>query len=152
MDAHWLLLATLCLGLFGAGQVWLVQLSSYPLWRFVGPHEFEAYHWAWWRSIWGPVLSPAVLTFAGAALMLRWPPPGAPAWAAPLGMALQALLVLGTAAWWGPLMARIQADGGGLDPGRYRLLMTTHWLRVALVTGFALLLIWMTAASGWAAA
>jgi hypothetical protein len=31
MTARWLLLATFALSLYGAGQVWLVQLSSYPL-------------------------------------------------------------------------------------------------------------------------
>jgi hypothetical protein len=36
MIARWLLLATFALSLYGTGQVWLVQLSSYPLWAHVG--------------------------------------------------------------------------------------------------------------------
>jgi hypothetical protein len=141
----WLLLATFALAAFGAGQVWLVQLSSYRLWRFVGAAEFRAYHLAWWRSIWGVVLAPAGLVFLGAVAMI-WIRPrevgSAEAW---LGLALQLALALGTAVWWGPLMARLEAEGGGLDLARYRLLMRTHWLRVAIITAYALLLSHMAA-------
>lgn len=48
-----LLMAACALSFYGVGQVWLVQLSSYPLWTYVGEREFHAYHRAWWRSIWG---------------------------------------------------------------------------------------------------
>lgn len=145
MNPHWLWLTTFALSLYGTGQVWLVQMSSYPLWRYVGEPEFHAYHDAWWRSIWGVVLAPAVLTFAGAMLMLRWPAPGAPLWATWSGAGLQVALVAGTAAWWGPLMARLEGRGGGLDLAKHRLLMRTHWLRVALVTAYSVLLASMAA-------
>lgn len=145
MASHWLLLATLVLGVYGAGQVWLVQFSSYPLWRFVGPAEFRAYHVAWWRSIWGVVLAPAGLTFLGAVLMVWLRPAQAAPGEVWLGLGLQAALALGTAVWWGPLMARLETEGGGLDRERYRLLMSTHWLRVALVTAYALVVARMMA-------
>lgn len=144
---QWLLLATFALSVYGAGQVWLVQLSGYPLWRHVGEREFHAYHLAWWRSLWGVVLGPAALVFVGALLMLRFRPAGAPAWAAWLGAGLQMALLLGTAVWWGPLMARLETPGGALDQDRYALLMNTHWLRVGIITGYSLLLGWMMSAA-----
>ena len=108
MRPQWLLLATFALSVYGTGQVWLVQLSSYPLFRFVGPHEFHAYHLAWWRSIWGVVLAPAALVVIGALMMLWWRPPGVPAWSVWLGLALQIALVLGTLlallVGWGPFI------------------------------------------------
>ena len=64
-----LLLGTCALSLYGVGQVWLVQLSSYRLWTYVGPREFRAYHAAWWRGIWGVVLAPAALVTIGAMLV-----------------------------------------------------------------------------------
>jgi hypothetical protein len=54
-ELEWLLLVTCALGLFGVGQIWLVQLSSYRLWSYVGEREFAAYHLAWWHSVWGVV-------------------------------------------------------------------------------------------------
>lgn len=144
-----LLLATAALSLYSAGQVWLVQLSSYRLWTYVGEKEFSAYHEAWWRSIWGVVLGPAALVALGAALMLWAPAPGVEKSIIWFGLVLQAALIVGTAAWWGPLMARIEGPTGALLPERYRLLMTTHWLRVALVTAYALLTVWMLTQSAW---
>jgi hypothetical protein len=78
---QWLLLGTCALSLYGMGQVWLVQLSSYRLWAYVGESEFRSYHQAWWQSIWGVILAPAVLLLIGALLMLWWRAPGVPAWA-----------------------------------------------------------------------
>jgi hypothetical protein len=148
--AQLLLLMTSALALYGIGQVWLVQMSSYRLWAFVGPREFSAYHMAWWRSIWGVVLAPAALVFLGAVLMLWWRAPGVPLWAVWLGLGLQIALAAGTAAWWGPLMARLEDASGGLLRNRYALLMETHWLRVAIVTAYGLLTLWMLARSAWA--
>src|SRR5579862_9190170 len=118
--ANWLLFTTAALSVYSVGQVWLVQLSSYPLWAFVGAGEFRAYHAAWWRSIWGVVLAPAALVTLGAVIMLLRPPLGVPSWAIWLGVALQAALVAGTAIWWGPLMARLEAPDGGMLVERYR--------------------------------
>jgi hypothetical protein len=145
--SHWLLIATCGLSLYGVGQVWLVQLSSYGLWTYVGKHEFRAYHTAWWHSIWGVVLAPAALVFLSSVMMLWLHLPTTPWWATWLGLALQIALLLGTAAWWGPLMARLEAPDGGLSLDRYHLLMTTHWLRVAIVTAYGLLILWMLARS-----
>jgi hypothetical protein len=47
-ESQWLLIGTCALSFYGVGQVWLVQLSSYPLWTYVGEREFRAYHAAWW--------------------------------------------------------------------------------------------------------
>jgi hypothetical protein len=147
MNPRWLLLSVFALGLYGTGQVWLVQLSSYPLWRYVGDAQFPAYHQAWWRGIWGVILGPAGLVFVGALLMLRWKSPDIPAWSTWLGAGLQIALAAGTAVWWGPLMARLEGPGGGPDPDRLALLLNTHWLRVGLVTAYAMLLAWMLARS-----
>jgi len=140
MNANVLLLGVLTLSLFGAGQVWLVQISSYPLWRYVGETQFPAYHRAWWRSIQVVVLGPALLTLVGALLMLRWRPPEAPLWWAWAGAGLQIAVAVGTALWWAPLMARLEGPGGGPDPQRFRLLLNSHWLRVGLITAHSALL------------
>lgn len=147
--SQWLLLATCALSLYSVGNIWPVQLSSYRLWTHVGVREFHAYHLAWWHSIWGVILGPAVLVFVGAVLMFWWRAPGVPPSAVWLGFVLQMALVLGTALWWGPLMARLEDPAGGLALERFRLLMHTHWLRVAIVTAYGALTLWMVARSAW---
>jgi hypothetical protein len=147
--SQWLLLCTCALSLYAAGQVWLVQLSSYRLWTYVGEREFHAYHTAWWHSIWGVILAPAALLTVCAVLRLWWRAPGVPAWPVWAGGILQAALLLGTALWWGPMMARIETPSGALSLERYQLLMHTHWIRVAIVSVYGLLVLWMLAQSKW---
>jgi hypothetical protein len=142
---QWLLLSTAALSFYGTGNIWLVQLSSYRLWRYVGPREFWTYHLAWWHSIWGVIFVPAGLVFVGSVLMLWLRPPGVPGWAVWLGFGLQVLLYTLTAVWWGPLMARLATREAGLLLPLYNKLMLNHWLRVAIVTAYGLLAFWMLA-------
>jgi hypothetical protein len=44
-------------------------------------------------------------------------------------------------------MARLEDASGGLDGARFRLLMNTHWLRVAIVSAYGALTLWMLAMS-----
>jgi hypothetical protein len=60
---QWLLMGATALSFYGVGQIWLVQVSSYPLWAYVGEKEFRAYHLAWWQGIWGVILAPAAPCF-----------------------------------------------------------------------------------------
>ena len=91
---------------------------------------------------------PAALLTLATALMLLSPAPGVPPWATWAGCVLQAALVVGTAVWWAPLMARLETPGGGLDPRRYKLMVATHWARVAVVSAYGVLVLWMLAQSG----
>ncbi len=79
--------------------------------------------------------------------MMWWRPLGVPSWAVWVGFALQVALLLGTSVWWGPVMARLEDASGGLDGARFRLLMNTHWLRVAIVSAYGALTLWMLAMS-----
>jgi hypothetical protein len=146
---QWLLLLAVGLGLYAVGNVWPVQVSSYPLWAYVGDREFHAYHLAWWHSIWGVILAPASLLVVVSILMLFWRPAGVPGWAVWAGFGLQVALVAGTAAWWGPLMARLSTPGGGMVRELFPLLLATHWLRVAIVTAYGALATWMLVKATW---
>ncbi len=46
-------------------------------------------------------------------------------------------------------MARLEGPNGALLLERYQLLLTSHWLRVAIITAYALLVFWMLAQSAW---
>jgi hypothetical protein len=145
--SRWLLLVNLALSFYCVGAVWLVQVTCYPLWAYVGSAEFEAYHIFWWHSIWGVILGPAGLVFLGALAMLRWRPAAVSLRMVWLGVALQVALYALTAIWWGRWMAElVQVTGPVYGPLFHRLLVT-HWLRVALITAYGLLMFRMAALS-----
>jgi len=143
---QWLLLVSLALSFTMVGEIWMTQVSCYPLWAYVGPAEYHAYHVAWWHSIWGVVFVPGGLTTLCAFALLRLRPLGVPAWMPWLGIALQALTYGLTALWWGRLMAELESVSGPVYGPMYHHLLVTHWGRVALVTAYGMLQLWIVVA------
>jgi hypothetical protein len=144
----WMPLITLFMSCYNVGTIWMTHLS-WRLWRYVGRAEFESYHHAWWFGIWGiqPVIfPPAILATLGSIAQLRWCPPRVPALAVRLGVALQVATWLLTAtlwARWQGQLKQVRLEDGTLHP-LYRRIMSTHWLRVALVTASGILQLWMS--------
>jgi hypothetical protein len=145
--AHALLLATSALAFYGLGNIWLVQFVCYRLWPSVGRNEAYGYHLAWWHSIWGVVFIPAGAVLAGSIAMLWIRPAGITRRTGWRAFSVQALAYLVTAAWFGPLMARLATLEGGLQVSLYHLMMNTHWFRLALFTAYAVMCGWMLARS-----
>lgn len=145
--AQWLLFVVAALSWYSTGLIWLVQLSCYPLWRRVGQREFYDYHVAWWHSIWGVIFVPSGLLLVGAIAMIWIRPAGVSTSLAWTGLSLQIALYALTAAWWAPLMARLATPEQGLLLDRFELLMNTHWLRVIIVTAYAMVVFIMLAKS-----
>jgi hypothetical protein len=145
----WLQIIILAASWYNVGSIWLVQVS-WRLFAHVGRAEFPAYHRAWWfglRGIQPVVFPPAIVAAIGSLAQLRWRPPGVAAPVAWLGVLLQVLTFGLTAAWWGRQQAQladVRLEDGSLNP-RYQRLLTTHWLRVALITASGVLQLWMMA-------
>jgi len=142
-------------GLYAIGNVWLVQLVCYRLWSHVGRSEAFGYHTAWWHSIWGVLFVPAALVFLGALALLWVRPSGVNGRLVWLGLTLQLIIYASTAVWWAPLMARLVTQDSGMSLRDYHLLMSTHWIRLALITAYGVasfyMLIKSAAASQWGA-
>jgi hypothetical protein len=131
--SDWVLLLTLVLGWYHVGFVWLVQTVCWPLFAYVGPNEFDAYHHAWWRGIRYVLFIPSALIFIGTILLLFWTPPGLSHWIIWIALAQYVLIYVLTAAWWGPQQAKLTRT----DTPPFGLIIKTHWVRTALVTGYA---------------
>lgn len=146
---HWLLSTVAALSWFNAGVIWLMQFSCYPLWPYVGRADFWNYHGVWWQSTWGVVFLPSAVAVAGSILLLRVAPPEVPSWSRWLGLSIQIAFQLVTAIWLCPLDRSMAISTGGLNRSAYEGLVTANWLRIILVSGYALLSYWMLARSLW---
>ena len=142
-----LLFITSALGMYAVGNIWFVHLVSYALWPYVGKQEAYAYHIAWWHSIWGVLFIPAGVVLLGSIVMLWVRPDGVSRHTGQAGFGLQLLVYFLTAAWFGPLMARLASPDAGLSLHLYHLLMATHWVRFALFTTYGILCLYMLAKS-----
>jgi hypothetical protein len=145
----WLLTCAAILGAYNAGVIWLVQISGYPLWPHVGRGEFLRFYAVWSSGAWGMLFVPLLLALAGAAVLLLVRPHGVPVWTLWLGLALQVALVLFTVRWWSPSASHITTSDGSLNLAAYARLMHSHWLRVAMVTIYAVLACWMLSCGLW---
>ena len=147
MFARWVQLVTLATSCYNVGTIWMVQVS-WRLFAHVGRREFPDYHRAWWfgwRGIQPVVFPAAIVAVLGSLAQLKWRPSRVPARAVWLNIAVQALVYALTGAWWGRWQAHLDqavAEDGSLTP-LYRRLLSTHWLRVALLSAAALLQCWM---------
>lgn len=148
-EKHWLLMGVAALSWYNAGVIWLIQFSCYPLWSYVGRNEFLKYHAVWWQSTWGVVFVPGALAVAGSILMLRLAPSSVPRWTVWTGLGIQIVLQLVTAIWVSVLDRHVVAAAGGLNLSLYERLVLANWLRIALVTAYAILSYWMLTRSFW---
>jgi hypothetical protein len=110
-------------------------------------HPYHPYQKSLSQSIWAPALFPAGLEFVGAVLMIRWRPKHVSTRAIWLGILLQIAWVVGTLVWWAPLMMSLGSVRGEFSVIQYHELLTTHWIRVGLLTTYAILIFWVAAMS-----
>lgn len=143
------LLATLAVSWYNVAVIWLMQVLIYPSWAFIPTTDFgrvQGYHFV---RLFIVVFPQAAIATLFSIALLRWRPPGVPAAALWLGVGIQVCLWLFTALLWGRWQGQIalgDAWPGRLGPantGLYRLLVMTHWIRVALITAYGILTFWM---------
>ncbi len=143
--AQWVLILTLAASFYDVGTIWMTQFG-WRLWPCVAPGDFSAYHAAWWSMI-KPVIFPvAAIAFFGSIALIWWRPDGVDSASVWINVAVQLAVYILTAAFWGRWQAQThyaRLPSGALDP-MYIRVMSTHWIRGALITANGLLVFWMT--------
>ena len=123
------------------GAIWTVQVVHYPLFGLVGDATWTAYE-AQHQSRITLVVGPAMVVELATAVWLALRPlPGLPAWALLVGAALVGLLWASTAVVQVPLHTSLSA---GFTPEVHARLVGTNWIRTALWSARAGLVLWMT--------
>jgi hypothetical protein len=136
-----ILLFALSFALYRVGDIWTFQVVLFPLWRMVRSEDFPAYQRKHFHSIFGVIFVPMGLSALGAALLWFFPPPGAPLWLLVAAVGLQAILFL-SLFYWVPLQLKIEREGN--RPELIHQLVVTHWTRVANLTLYAAVILWLS--------
>jgi hypothetical protein len=108
------------------GIIWFVQLVHYPLLRRIPRSRFVAYertHVLLTAFVVGPLI---VLETAAVSYSLWRTPPWMQQEVAVLGAVLLAIILLSTIFFQGPQHRKLQQ---GFNPGVYRRLLCTNWIR-----------------------
>lgn len=150
MKSRRLLVLNLAVSWYNVAVIWLMQTLIYPLWAYLPTAEFGAIqgrHFWWLFALVFPQAALATVLSLG---LVRRPPLCSLRWVLRLGVAIQIALWVLTAALWGRWQAQLALPGaaptpllGPADQGLYELLVDTHWLRVGLITAYALLASWL---------
>lgn len=130
--------------LYMTGLIWFVQVVHYPLMAKVGRSAFAGYeqlHSKYTTLVVGP---PMLIEMATALVLAISPPPRVFAGAAWLGLILLALIWAST---WLLQVPQHTILALGFDAEAHQRLVTTNWIRTALWTVRAILVLWMLKSS-----
>ncbi|MGW0520466.1 hypothetical protein [Crossiella sp. NPDC003009] len=133
------------LGLFFAaintGVIFLVH-AEYASWRRLTPVALDPVHHAWSGTVFALVIPLAVVSAALAVVMLFLRHPRLPWWSVLAGAVSQAVIMATSVLMW----PRWQEEIGRTEVlgAAYESIMDTHWLRVALMTAYSVLVLAQT--------
>lgn len=142
-----LLVMSTAVALFNAGMVWMTHMHHDGL-RHVSPESMAAYDVTYENLAAWVVVPMSVLSVACALAMIVLRDPRVPRWMLGTGIALQVSVWVARMTIWGRLADETRAAGwasrvdGALEPA-YAQYMATHWIRITLITTYALLVLGM---------
>ena len=134
------LLLNLALAFYDVGTIWAHEIDIFRTWRLVGRENFHVIQRTHWRKLPFWILLPVGLALAGNSVLLWYRP--ARVLAGPVGAAFacQFTSLLLTAVLWGPWQAKLSHDERGSDSPYLARILSTHWIRTALINVAALFL------------
>jgi hypothetical protein len=134
---------------YNVGMVLACHLDIYPTWGLIGLKEFPIVHQAHWKKLPYWVFLPWGLEIAGATALVWYHPATSPAWAIYGGAACVWLSLILTMAMWGPWQGKLAQDPLGPESPLLARILETHWIRVALLVAYALIVLaWLVKTIG----
>lgn len=135
------LIANLALGFYNTGTIWAMEVDIFRSWQFVGVDAFPTVQRVHWRKLPYWIFAPVALGLGGAGGLVWYHPAGTPLWGILGAVGCQLLSLVLTLAFWARWQAKLSRDRRGPESPYLRLILRTHWVRTALITGSALFLL-----------
>lgn len=128
---------------FGAGLAWMTHMHHRGL-RYLDPGQMGAFDAGYERLSDLTVIPAGVLGVAGSVLLLWLRPRGVPVWLIGTGLVLQLSIFVSRIWLWGAWAEQVRAAGsirlsdGTLHPAYLRY-METNWMRIAVISAYAVI-------------
>ncbi len=136
-----LLLLNLALAFYLAGTIWAHEIDIFRSWKLVDAKDFHTVQGVHWRKLPYWIFAPFGLALAGSIGLIWIHPGGSPAWAIWGNLCCQLAALLLTGAFWGPWQAKLSKDPAGPNSSYLARILKTHWIRTALVNGYAIIML-----------
>ena len=137
------LLLLSALGAYGAGLTWMTHMHHREL-EYVNPDQMAAFDAGYETLSDLTVIPVGVIGLVCGLAVLAWRPRGVPVWMIGLNLVLQVSVFI-TRIWlWGAWAEEVRESGavrladGSFHPS-YTRYMDTNWVRIAIISGYALL-------------
>ncbi len=119
------------------------EVDIFRTWKLLGAGTFHMVQEKHWRKLPYWVFIPVGISLVGSVALVWYHPVGSPGWAIWSSLTFQLLSHILTAIFWGPLQAKLSKDPLGANSPFVHKIIGTHWLRTALINGYAVILfIW----------
>jgi hypothetical protein len=137
MNASGFLLLNLALAFYNVGTIWAHEIDIFRTWALVNPHDFAEIQRVHWHKLPYWIFVPVGLAVVGLVTLMWYHPVGMPmTWASAAFAALLASHLL-TAVLWGPWQSKLSRDGRGSRSPYLSRILSTHWIRTALINAYA---------------
>lgn len=141
MPSRVLLIANLALSFYLVGAIWAMEVDIFRSWKLIDPRDFSVVQEVHWRKLPYWIFTPLGLAFVGSIALIWHHPAGSPNWAIWGNLGCQVLSALLTAVFWGPWQAKLSKDAAGSRSVYLTKILSTHWVRTALINGYALIML-----------
>lgn len=138
------LLLVLVTSFYNIGVIWLMEVEIFPSWKLMDFESYKIVRGAHWKNLPFAVFIPAAITLVGSIGLLKFHPYKTPSWTLWIGFAIQLLTYILTGFMWGRWQAELTFGELGPDSDVLNKLLSTHWIRTMLLTGYGLVMFWAT--------
>lgn len=141
MSSSAFLLCNLALAFYLVGAIWAHEVDIFRSWKHVSPGDFHTIQSIHWHKIPFWVFAPLAAALAGSIALIWRHPAGSPGWAISGSLGLQVVSHFLTALFWGRWQGKLSRDPNGPASPYLRKILSTHWVRTALISAYALVLL-----------
>jgi hypothetical protein len=141
MHATAFLLLNLAFAFYNVGTIWAHEIDTFRTWRLIEPNSFHEVQRVHWRKLPYWIFAPVGVGLVAGIALIWFHPVGFPSWAIFGALICQGLSILLTAVVWGRWQAKLSQDPCGPESPYLALILRTHWVRTALINGYAFLLL-----------
>jgi hypothetical protein len=141
LDPAIFLLLNLALAFYNVGTIWAHEVDIFRSWKLASAESFHTIQDVHWRKLPYWIFTPVGAALAGGIVLLWYHPPTTAPWAIPGARVCQVLALALTALFWGRWQARLATDPRGSYSPYLDRILRTHWIRTALISGYAGLLL-----------